>query len=58
MPTSLPWNLTEEMAKQFDGFILTPLGRSNVQLKFQRAEHEKEEVHKIEKLLLLSKFNE
>lgn len=46
------------MTKQFDGFILTPLEMSKVQLKFQRQEHEKEEVHKIENLLLWSKFSE
>lgn len=46
------------MAKQFDGFILTPLEKSNVQPKFQRVEHRKEEIQKTEKLLLLSKFSE
>lgn len=28
------------MAKQYDGLILTPLEKSNVQPKFQRAEQE------------------
>lgn len=44
------------MAMQHDRLILKPLEKSNVQPKFQRAEHGKQEVCKI-KPLLLSKIS-